>query len=282
MLLRAFFLLITLLPLSTPLHADVWGNIKGYLGFSEKREPPTIRILVLHDVEGTDLQVDGKYSLYDPYANAYLSSRFVGKRKYMQAMSDGLKWGEAFPGLYQLKIQPDETTTTTIVDGKSYAGPVFIYDIGGAISIINQIPVEEYIRSQLAQQKISSLHRETLAALAIVARTNAYFQTANPKNTYWAVDAQKVGYEGNIDPASEIEDAINITRYMVLSNTGVYEGVATPFAAEFGTVTPGPGYKDIKVSKLSIEEANKMAESGEHAAQILSRAFPHTTIMLGY
>lgn len=276
------FLACAILPLSGALHADVWSNVKGYLGFSQKSEPPQIRTLVIHDAEGVDLRVDGRYSLYDPYANSYISSRFVGKRKTMQAVSDGLKWGEAFPGLYQLKIKPDEQDTLTVINDKEYRGTMYIYDIGGAISIVNQLPVEDYIASILSKQDLSSLHRETIAALAIVARTNAYFQIGNPKNTYWAVDAQKVGYEGQVELNDPLNEAVKMTKYMIMSSTGVYEGIATPFGAELAFVTPGAGYKDVKVSKISLEEANKMAENGDHAAQILARAFPQTTILLGY
>jgi len=124
------------------------------------------------------------------------------------------------------------------------------------------------------------LEPETLAALAIVARTNAYFQAVNPKNTYWAVDAQKVGFQGNIPHLNSTDNASKMTLHMVMSRTGVYEGVATPFAAQFGRLLTGQSPKDMEVSKITLEEANAMAQRGDHAAQILAKAFPRSTIML--
>ena len=280
MKLRALLLIAALLPLSSPLQAGMWDNVTGYFKGSARSEAPTIRVLLLHNAEKANLEVRGKYSLYDPYTNSHISTRFSGKSRTIQAVSDGLKWGEAFPGLYQIKIKPDDANSSSIINGHDYTGEVYVYDIGGTISIVNQIPVEDYIRSILMAYQNQNLEPEVLAALAIAARTNAYFQAVNPKNTYWAVDAEKVGYHGRLQGSQAIENAVKVTRYMIMSRTGVYEGVATPFAAQFDPLSQGQAIKDAEVSQLSLEEANAMAQKGEHAAQILAKAFPGTTIML--
>ena len=77
-----------------------------------------------------------------------------------------------------------------------------------------------------------------------------------------------------------IAEAVRVTRYMIMSRTGVYEGVATPFAAQFDSIGPAYPNKEMESARISLEEANQMAENGMHAAQILSKAFPDTTIML--
>lgn len=271
--------IIALMPICTEVQAGMWSNIKGLFGYNEKCPAPTMRVLIAHDLPKVDVEVKGPYSLYDPYTNCYISTRFIGKSRTVQPMSDGLKWGEAFPGLYQLKISPEELTGVVAVDGKDYNGAVFIYDIGGTISLVNQVPVEEYIKSILSSDELQSHHPETLAALAIVARTNAYFQAVNPKNTYWAVDATKVGYTGYRNTSLPIDNAVGLTRHMILSQSSIYEGVATPFAAHFGPVEPA-STGDVRESKISLEEANTMALRGDHAAQILGKAFPGTMIML--
>lgn len=280
MILRALLLFLALLPFSSSVQAGLWDNVTGYFKGRTQSEPPTIRVLILHDVEGAKLEVRGKYRLFDPYTKSHISTRFTGKSRYIQALSDGLKWGEAFPGLYQLKIQPDDASTTTVINGHEYDGLIYVYDIGGTISIVNELPVEDYVHSVLGSYRNDNLEPETLAAIAIVARTNAYFQAVNPKNTYWAVDADKVGYQGLLPGSSAVDDAVRLTRYMIMSRTGIYEGIATPFAAQFGPLAAGQSAKDMTVSKISLEEANAMAQRGEHAAQILAKAFPGTTIML--
>ncbi len=282
MILRVLLLFSTfLLSLNFNLQAGLWSQITELFGGQGKPTLPPIRVLIAHDLEGIDLEIKGCYSLYDPYADSYISSRFIGKNKYLQPLSDGLKWGETFPGLYQLKIRPDEPQALMVINQCEYTGNLYIYDIGGTISIVNEIPIEDYIRSILSQYDHLSLHAEILAAIAIVARTTAYFQAINPKNTYWAVDAQKVDYKGRVRKTNpDFESTIGATRHMIMSRTGVYEGIATPFMAEFGPLSVRQLAKDVEIAKISLEEAEEMAQQGEHAAQILAKAFPGTTIML--
>lgn len=281
MTLKIIFLLLAILPINSNLQGSVWDTITSYFKESDRPQPPSMRVLILHDVEGANLEIQGKYALYDPYTNSHITSRQVGKSRYIQANSDGLKWGEAFPGIYQIKIEPKEESTRIIIDGRQFDSPVYVYDIGGTLSAVTQVPIEVYINSIMADLQNKNLEPETLASLAIVARTNAYYQASNSKNTYWSVDAEKVGYTGVASLSLAVRNAIQQTRYMILSRTGVYEGVATPFPAEFDILTPGPGIKQgVEVSKISLEEANAMAQRGEHAAQILAKAFPNSTIML--
>lgn len=277
---RIFLLFLALASFCSSLQAGVWDNVASCFKGQTRSEPPTIRVLVLHNVEGANLQVRGRYSLRDPYTHTHISSRFAGKSRYIQAMGDGLKWGESFPGLYQLKIEPADHLMQVNIDGCEYEGSIYVYDVGGAISIVNQTSIEQYISSILANYEEQNLEPEALAALVIAARTNAYFQSVNPKNNYWAVDGQKVGFQGSVCGNSPLAKAIRLTRHMIMSKTGVYERVATPFAAQFGDLPSGQSAKDVEVSKISLEEANALAQKGEHAAQILAKAFPGTTIML--
>lgn len=280
MKLKILFIFFSFFCINNPLQAGWWEDITSYFNSNQRAEPPSIRVLILHDAENANLEVQGKYNLYDPYTNSHISSRFAGKSRMIQASSDGLRWGEAFPGLYQLKIKTRDLGSKIILNDHQYESPVYIYDIGGTLSAVTEISVEDYVKSILASHQSQHLEPEALAALAIVVRTNAYFQALNPKNTYWAVDAQKVGYPGSVSLYPNEEEAVRLTRYMILSRTGVYEGIATPFAVQFGDLTKDQSSKDVEVSKISLEEANEMARSGDHAAQILAKAFPRSTMMI--
>lgn len=293
-MIRWFLLFLTIFSNASSLKAGVWDDVVNKFQGKTTPQPPSIRALIVHDKEKVKVEVAGKYSLYDPYTDSHITSRLVGKSRDIQAMHDGLKWGEAFPGLYQIKIQPDEPkkhergnlwasnfqNALTRIDGNDYPGSIYVYDIGGTLSIVNQIPVEEYIRYIMADFPENSVHPEVLAALAIVVRTNAYYQSANPKSTYWAVDAAKVGYRGRYPVPKCIDSAVSATRYMIMSRTGVYERMATPFAAQFDSTSPNGNVKDVEISRISLTDANEMAKKGEHAAQILAKAFPGSTIML--
>lgn len=277
-MLRMLLLILTLMPFCQT-EAGVWRKVKGDLGSQERCIGPTIRVLVGRDLDCVNLGVSGPYSLFNPHTNRYISSRFIGKTRPIEALSDGLRWGESFPGLYQLKIRPDQSYEVINVDGVDYPGAMYIYDIHGTISLVNQAPLEQYLRSLLDSDRLDELHPEVLAALVIVARTNVYYQTMNPKTKFWDVDAVKEGYEGLAPEHPKVDQAIAITRHMIMSNTGVYEGVATPFPAEFGSYTPNLS-NGLVVSQISLEKAESMARDGAHAAQILAKAFPSTYIML--
>lgn len=280
MLLRIFFVLLMIGSLTAPVDAGWFESITSYFSKPAPAKPPKLRVLIVNDEQGVVIEVKGKYKIYDPHNGEHISTRFVGKRKFMQAVRDGIKWGEEFPGLYQLMIVPDETSTTTIVDGIEYRGPIFVYDIGGTISVMNEVPVQDYLSSILAQRYKQTMPGEFLAAVAIAARTNAYYAAANPKNQYWSVDARAVNYQGFavVDPTSDMERAVRDTRYMVMSSTASGENQISTFPAEWKTDASNSGLPYI--SKITLEEALDMANQGDHAAQILGKAFPGTKIEL--
>ena len=282
MVLRILFILLALGPLSVvPLQAGWFDNLTSYFRKPGPAAPPKIRILVVHDQQGVVLEVKGKYKIHDPHTGDHLSTRFVGKRKFIQAVRDGIKWGEEFPGLYQLMIVPDERTTTTIVDGIEYRGPIYVYDIGGTISIINEVSIEDYLSSVLAKKYSQETSPELLAAIAIAARTAAYYAAENPKSQYWSVDGRQVDYQGSvvINTGTDMEKAIHETRYMVMSNSAPGDEQISPFPAEW-TNGQGIGLGQQVLSRITLADAAALAQKGEHAAQILSKAFPGSKIEL--
>lgn len=264
---------LALMPLTGKLEAGLLDQIIN----KQPTFPPNIKVLLVHDREGVMLEVRGKYRLYDPKKYEFMTTRYLGKRKFIQAVSDGLKWGEQFPGIHQLMIVPDTLDIATVVDGKEYQGSIYVYDVLGQIGVVNEIEIEDYLQSVLSSTIRDPLPQEVLAAIAIAARTHAYYFAINPKSPFWAIEASEVNYEGHevLNPKSPIVSEIISTRYLVMSDSGVNK-TATPFPALFGTTGPGVA------SKISVQEAIAMANKGAHAAQILAKAFPGTTIVLTY
>lgn len=277
MLSRIFSICVTLMVCVSTLDAGFWDNLqKAFSGNIQQK--PKMRVLILHDVPNISLEVKGKYKLFDPNTNEHISTRFVGKKKQMELMSGGIKWGEEFPGLHQIAITPEEGYVW--VDNTPYSGTVYVYDIGGGISVINELDLDDYLASTLPKQANPDWLEETYAAYIILARTNAYYNYLNPKTPFWNVDAKAVGFEGASGgyPAQEIMSALSLTRGMVLSSTGHYEGKITPFLAQW--TASEKGLRNIAIAKISLDQANDLAKKGEHAAQILSKAFPETSIQL--
>ena len=213
MLFRMILLLIALMPLAPAADAGL-ANVL----MNGKKKPETselIRVLLVHDAPGVVLEVKGDYKIYDPRDFSLINTRNIGQRRYIQAVKDGIKWGEEFPGVYQLMVVPENQNTTTIVDGIEYRGSVYVYDVGGTISVVNDVYVEDYIQSLLAPIYRELYPTETLAAIAIATRTAAYYQANNPKNKYWDIDGRQVGYQGNAatNLNSPVENAVRATRF---------------------------------------------------------------------
>lgn len=282
---RIFLVMLSLLPMASKVEAGVWDNLRGMIWKTKAKTAPMIDILIINDKPSVMIEVKGNYQVYDPYSKQYIGKRYMGKKRLMQAEPAGLKWGEEFPGIYQLQIVPEDLSVVTVVDGVAYKGSLFIYDIGGTLSVVNRAPIEDYLSSTLPQQYRDPMPEEVFASIAITGRTNAYYLSQNPKNIYWSVDAMQVGYKGldSLYPTSDMEHAIQSTRHMVLSKTGSYEGVVTSFPAQWKGVTgdrftPQAG----GASKITLVDAENMATNGQHAAQILSKAFPGSHIELIY
>lgn len=278
MMKRLALMLVTVLPLITPLDAGVWDTISGFFSKSTKNAPPTIKPLLVSDKVGVVLEVKGKYKIIDPHTGKNIGIRFDGKRKFIQALKDGLRWGEEFPGIHQLLIVPDEKLTTTIVDGIEYPGLIFVYDVGGLISIVNQVPIEQLLSMSMVQYQKQDLPKELAASLAIAARTTAYYYAENPKSEFWSIEASRLGYQGTgAQVTGPIEKAINATRYMVMSTSLPKDEKIRAFPASWKGDRPAEG---TVISQIDINQAREFANKGEDASQILNKAYPGVHIEL--
>jgi len=274
MVARLVWILLCFMPVVSSLEAVTPKVVK-----TAPMENTFIKLLVVHDKPGVVLEVKGQYKIHDPHTGNFISTRFKGKRKYMQAVSDGMKWGEEFPGVHQLMIVPNTLSTTTIVDGIEYKGRIYVYDVGGTISVVNELTLDDYIRSTIAQQyQTTSLSDEAMNAVVIAARTNAYYLVQNPGSHFWTIDARKTGYQGHalITVSPKFEKSLERTRNMVLSTE---ESGVKAFANNWGiTAGDSDAMKNIMASSISVVEADDLAKKGDHAAKILTKAYPKTNI----
>lgn len=280
---RILMFLLMLVPCIAPLEAGLVDKIQNMFTKEPLPTPPSVKILLVNDQESIILEVKGRYRIYDPRTGQHIVSRLVGKRRLLQGTHDGIRWGEEFPGIHQLAIVPSDPNTTTIVDGVEYKGEIYVYDIGGTISVVNHLDIEDYLYTLLAPYAGENLPQELWNALAITYRSFAYYQAEHSKTPYWDVDAQKVGYNGfaSTKRPKPMETAINETHYMILSQTGKDGWLVTPFQALWRPLKGGPlPVKDAVYSVLTVEEGVELAKRGKNASDILQKAFPKSTIEL--
>jgi len=274
--------MLAFLPFTASLQAGWYDTVSGYFQKSKSSPPPMIKVLIVHDEPGVVLEVKGKYKIFDPFTKEHISTRFVGKRQYIQALRDGIKWGEEFPGVHQLVIIPDDKSTTTLINDTEYKGSIYVYDVDGAISIVNLSFIEDYLSTLIASQYREPMPEEALAALIIAARTTAYYEAENPKSDFWNADGREMKSQNTA--AAKQQNSINrilqATRYMAMTTTPGQNGQISPFIADWKEPGKPKSAAQAVVSQLSVSQVKELAQKGENAAQILSKAFPNTKIEL--
>lgn len=268
-----------IIPAAIPtLHAGIMDLVTDAFTKKIPAQPPTIRVLLAHDKHGVILETKGKYKIYDPLTGERVGKSFNGKRRYMQPLADGLRWGESFPGIHQLLILPDDPSTATLVDGVEYQGAIYVYDVGGSVSVVNSLPVEDYLNTILPLRYTGPLSEELLAAVAIAERTNYYYHALNSGTAYWDVDAVKEGYQGSalIRRSTPFEMAVSKTQYMVLAMPDGKGVLALDW------IKPDTQrYQGVTYSAITFAEADKMAQNGKNAGEILRAAYPMAVLQLG-
>ena len=90
MKLQAFLTSILLVGALSTGTADAasWEEMKMHASNATHPIPQTIKVLVAHDQPGVMLEVTGKYRVYDPNENTLLAAPRLGKKRYIQAISD--------------------------------------------------------------------------------------------------------------------------------------------------------------------------------------------------
>jgi stage II sporulation protein D len=196
----------------------------------EPIQPRNILVLLEKDAAEVLLEVKGPYMLFNPHDQSRIASGLLGKRFMIREMENGLKWGEEFPGIHQLYIRPKSPDTAIFINGIQYGGSVAIYGVNGTVNIVNDLDIESYVKSVLSSQFTSPLESEVMSSLAILVRTDAYYNAIKNEQSFWHVGAQDAHYAGCalVVNGSSMEKAVDNTRHLILVHS-TEEGKSLPF-----------------------------------------------------
>lgn len=254
-------------------------DFTSYERIAEPMAPRNIQILLEKEVSGALLEVKGPYYIFNPHDANRVSSGLLGKRFMIHELDNGLKWGEEFPGIHQIYIKPRSSETSIFINGIQYSGAVAIYGIAGTISIVNDIDIESYVKSTLTSQFPSPLEPEVMSALAILARTDAYYHVnhANP-NSFWHISADETNYQGAalVVSNSSIDRAVESTRHLILLHSE--NGRNLPFATAWTEHSAGKTAPYSSIFRKEVSAPEKGVEA-PHAA--LSRLESKWTYQIG-
>lgn len=194
--------------------------------FSEEK-PLTVRVLIKKVAVNTRIEVKGRHHLYNPKTEMLLKTSTKKRKGIIHDSDHGLVWDEQLKNIHEVRIVPDEKNCSILVDGIQYNGWTEIFGIGGTITIINEIDVDNYLKSLLSAQLRGNWSNETLDALVITQRTALINLIEKREYASWQLEARKEGYRGLTFDKS-IHDAVERTRGLILHFN------KKPFAATWG------------------------------------------------
>jgi len=218
----------------------------------QTNKAPTIKVL-LHEKEPSFLlEVKGPYKLFCPHSNVLLASSHSPKRAKMQPNEKGLNWGELIPGNHAVRIVPSDNRTSIFVNGIQYKGCLEIYDLGGSLRAVNEVDIENYLKSCLANATFHVDEVEALHALAIVLRSQTYYQISQAFQAPWHTTKEESCYRGHALTMQNLplEKALTATSHAILTYqshpfaldwTENSAGVTASFAAIHRQNIPTPG-----------------------------------------
>ena len=238
-------------------------------------EEPMVKVLLAKDQEGFMVDVKGSHNIYDPYSGKKLDADFTGSSYYMTPTTDGVKWGQEFPGVFQITIVTDEPSAGVFINGIAYPGAVTFYEIGNRLTAVNWISLDDFTSSIFSTNFLpkETDQREALAAYGIAIRTKAYEQLNTGHSPYWDVSAEGCGYRGNavVRFDEPFREAMKATKRIVMVGNGTTPASGTGFDKK--TI------EDI-YQRMPIADAQSMAKDGKDARIILHKFFPDQNLMM--
>jgi stage II sporulation protein D len=185
---------------------------------SQLDKPATIKILLVSNSSESLIEAKGPFNIYDSLTGNLIGSGKTNRRNTLTVQNYGLNWGEKFPGIYQLRIAPLDSKTTLLVDGIEYRGCLEVYGFDANVNVINEVDIESYLRSTLPLKFTAPLEEEAMNAVAIVERTNIFFQSYQNIQKSWHLDNRTISYPGTITMGRDpfIDYALEATRHAIL------------------------------------------------------------------
>lgn len=253
------------------------GNTSLQASFQELPKPllhvrnipkmPFVKVLLLKGQKSLHVEINGAHNIYDPKTGEKLESAFLKSEYHMSVTNDGLKWGEEFPGIFQLLLIPDSKQTYIVLNGIQYPGAVAFYEVEGAISAVNWVGIEDFTTALLSMKLMPRDYdqKEALAAYAIAFRTIAYNAILQSQNMFWDITAADASYKGRAVTRSDalFVDAVHRSHDIVLQDSELLK--------------PSQTISDAMTTLLQTmpyDEVKKFAEAGQNARHILDHFYP--------
>ncbi len=189
---------------------------------SQHEKPATLRVITEKELPGAFLEIQGPHHIYNPLDGTILSRGLLNKKHPVKLEEYGLNWGEKIPGVTHMRIVPLDSQTHVVINGTPYKGCVEISADQNTLTIINEIDIENFLKTTLPSHFTKPLPRELMNAVAILARTHAYYLAAKNTENSFDLDGTLFNYQDKtlVTPTYYIDQAIDTTRHAILTFKG--------------------------------------------------------------
>ena len=265
-------LLAPLTVASAPLSASAQMVYNESLGrVLHMPEDPVCKVLLAKVQKSLQVDVNGAHNIYDPYTGKKLDAAFVSSSYPLVPTIDGIKWGQEFPGVYQIVVIPDDDNGGVTVNGTTYGGVVAFYQVEDKLAVVNWISLDELTSSLLSSNFLpkDAYQKETIAAYAIALRSLVYNQMMNSDTPFWDVRADECGYQGKAVTRVDLPfiDAMRATKKIVMIGGGSSPALKTSSIEELRR-------------KMPSDAAEALAKEGKDARLILHKYYPNAMLTI--
>jgi len=224
-----------------------------------------MKVLVASDQQSLLIEVPGAHNIYDPYTGKKLESAFARSSYQMVPTEDGVKWGQTFPGIYQIMLVPDSQYVPVVVNGIPYGGVVLFYQAENRLAVVNWVSLEDFVSSLLSTRLLPSrdAQKEALAVYAILARSLAYAKLLQHENQLWDCKAEDFGYQGRSSVRNDdaFVQAIQSSKDVIVTRD---QQGQDPYSQPIEEI----------FQRLPYQRLQELSERGQNAKDMLHRFYP--------
>lgn len=145
-----------------------------------------------------------------PSGRVFLNSYFE-KPLTIKYSSQGFIVGSQLFKADSLLIEPSGKSAL-ILNGKAYRGTISLHKTDNALTIVNHIEIEDYVKGVIANEMLSSSDEEALKAQAVVIRSFGLYHVLRYKDRLYSIEANKIVYKGKDSENSKTNKAVEDTR----------------------------------------------------------------------
>ncbi|MFZ5802180.1 MAG: SpoIID/LytB domain-containing protein [Candidatus Omnitrophota bacterium] len=178
-----------------------------------------IRVLVREGVPAVEFNTAHPFRAYDEYDNPLFQGAQIVKTRVRVEGGKIVLGAQKFSG-EGLRIESDGPLQ---VDGKTYRDSILFRRVSdGTLKVINDLPLEDYLKGVLPSEMISSWHGEALKAQAVASRTYAVFNMIEKADQDYDVtsDVLHQVYRGQGGEHPATDKAVDHTRGQILTYQG--------------------------------------------------------------